>query len=147
MRAYLKDLREERHLTQIQLAKSIGLSQSYYAWIESGNRQKNITLDTLFKLSEALAVPIETLISSEKAYKTKLTNYTGEREKVNNIASIRKSKGFTQKYVAYELKIDRSTVAMWETGKSLPRTDKLPSLAKILGCTVDELLGSDKKTG
>lgn len=45
-----------------------------------------------------------------------------------------------QKDIAEALRIDRSTVAKWETGESLPRADKLPQLAKILGCTVDELL-------
>jgi len=28
---------------------------------------------------------------------------------------------------------------MWEIGKSMPRADKLPALAKILGCTISDL--------
>jgi transcriptional regulator with XRE-family HTH domain len=36
--------------------------------------------------------------------------------------------------------IDRSAIAKWETGAAMPRADKLTELAKILGCTVDELL-------
>lgn len=49
-------------------------------------------------------------------------------------------KNLTQAKLADFLNIRQSTVAMWETGESLPRADKLPELAKILGCTVDELL-------
>ena len=61
-----------------------------------------------------------------------------------NIKEAREKAGFTQQDLADELGVSQSTVAMWETQKSLPRTDKLPALAKILGCTIDELL---KKEG
>lgn len=36
-------------------------------------------------------------------------------------------------------------IIMWETQRALPRADKLPALAKLLGCTVDELLSEDKE--
>ena len=57
-----------------------------------------------------------------------------------NIKEAREKAGLTQQDIANELGVGQSTVAMWETQKSLPRTDKLPALAKILGCTIDELL-------
>ena len=57
-----------------------------------------------------------------------------------NIKEAREKAGLTQQDLANELGVGQSTVAMWETQKSLPRTDKLPALAKILGCTIDELL-------
>lgn len=53
---------------------------------------------------------------------------------------IRLSLNLTQDDIAQKIGVKRSTVSMWETGESLPRADKLPELAKILGCTVDELL-------
>lgn len=52
----------------------------------------------------------------------------------------RKKHGYTQDDVAALLSVDRVTYARYETGQSLPRADKLPRLAKILGCTVDDLL-------
>ena len=58
-----------------------------------------------------------------------------------NIKELRVSKNLTQEELAQELSVERSTVAMWEAGKALPRTDKLPELARILGCTIDELYG------
>ena len=57
-----------------------------------------------------------------------------------NIKKAREKAGLTQQDLANELGVGQSTVAMWETQNSLPRTDKLPALAKILGCTIDELL-------
>ena len=46
----------------------------------------------------------------------------------------------TQMDVATALNIGRTTVAMWETGESMPRAEKLIQLAKLFNCTVDELL-------
>lgn len=57
-----------------------------------------------------------------------------------NIKKAREKAGLTQQDLANELGVGQSTVAMWETQNSLPRTDKLPALAKILGCTIDDLL-------
>ena len=61
------------------------------------------------------------------------------------IRNIRKLKKLTQEQLARDLGIRRSTVAMWETGKAMPRAALLPKLADILGCTVDELLRGGEK--
>ena len=61
-----------------------------------------------------------------------------------NIKKAREKAGLTQQGLADELGVSQSTVAMWETQKSLPRTDKLPALAKILGCTIDDLLKGEE---
>ena len=62
-----------------------------------------------------------------------------------NIKEAREKAGLTQQDLANELGVGQSTVAMWETQKSLPRTDKLPALAKILGCTIDDLLKKEEE--
>ena len=59
---------------------------------------------------------------------------------MNAIKKIRMKSNLTQKEVARKLQIDRSTVAKWETGKADPRAEELTKLAKLFGCTVDELL-------
>ena len=61
------------------------------------------------------------------------------------IKELRLSKNLTQEDLAKKLIVDRSAVAMWETGKAMPRADKLPELAKILGCTIDELFESKRQ--
>ncbi len=47
--------------------------------------------------------------------------------------------GLSQTELASKLGVKQSTVAMWETGANSPQINKLPELAKILGCTIDEL--------
>lgn len=60
-----------------------------------------------------------------------------------NIKNIRERAGITQTEVARALNIGQSAVAAWELGEAFPRVDKLPKLAKLLNCTVDDLLRKD----
>ena len=57
-----------------------------------------------------------------------------------SIANMRIRIHNTQLELARKIGVDRSTIAKWETGKSMPRAKMLPKLAECLGCTVDELL-------
>lgn len=62
-----------------------------------------------------------------------------------NFKIMRLRAGLTQQDVAEKLDVDRSSVAKWETGEAMPRADKLPQIAVLLNCTVDELLVDNKK--
>lgn len=59
------------------------------------------------------------------------------------IKELRESRRLTQSDLATSLNVGRTTVAMWEAGGSLPRAELLPKIAKLFGCTVDELLKDD----
>ena len=41
--------------------------------------------------------------------------------------------------VAKLMETTQAAVAMWETGARMPRADKLPKLAEVLGCSVADL--------
>ncbi len=62
---------------------------------------------------------------------------------MQTLSLLRRKLGFTQIQVANILNINPSTVAKWETGKSVPRAEKLLELAALLGCTTDFLLGAE----
>lgn len=49
----------------------------------------------------------------------------------------------TQQEVAKVMGVQVSTVSKWERGLAKPRADKLPQLAKLYDCTIDELLSDD----
>ena len=51
----------------------------------------------------------------------------------------------TQREVAQVLGVKGSAVSKWERGLSKPRADKLPILAKLYGCSIDELLSDQKE--
>lgn len=64
---------------------------------------------------------------------------------MKGLSTARKSAGCTQEQLAEKLGIAQSTVAMWETGKACPRSDMLPTIAEILGCTIDDLFAVAKR--
>lgn len=57
-----------------------------------------------------------------------------------SFASARAAAGMTQAQVAKALGVTKATVNDWEHGRFAPRGKRLPQIAKLLGCTVDEIL-------
>lgn len=55
------------------------------------------------------------------------------------LAPRRKAAGYTQYSYADALGIDRALVAMYETGRAWPSASRLPAMAELLGCSIDEL--------
>jgi len=52
----------------------------------------------------------------------------------------RERASLTQQELSDIINVDRSAISKWESGEFLPRTEKLPAIAKALNCTIDELL-------
>ena len=61
----------------------------------------------------------------------------------NKIKLFRERLGISQAVLAEKLNVSQSTVAMWETGDNVPKTNMLPELAKALDCTIDDLFKDD----
>lgn len=56
----------------------------------------------------------------------------------------RKKAGFTQMEAAKSLGVSDAAVNQWEAGKTMPTSKRLTEIAKLYGCTVDELLKEEK---
>lgn len=65
---------------------------------------------------------------------------------VLSFLSARKKAGLSQADVAEELGVSSAAVCQWETGRTVPDARKLPKIAELFGCTVDELLEIDTPT-
>lgn len=46
-------------------------------------------------------------------------------------------------YVMKKLKVSDAAIYQWETGITSPACKRLPEIAKLYGCTIDELLQPD----
>lgn len=57
---------------------------------------------------------------------------------------LREKAGLSVKQVMDALHVSDAAVYFWETGANAPSTKKLPDIAKLYGCTVDELLKEAK---
>ena len=56
-----------------------------------------------------------------------------------NIKNLRLAAGLTQEQLAKKMKVDQSAVSRWEAGEYAPQKKCHKKLAKVLGCTVEEL--------
>ena len=59
-----------------------------------------------------------------------------EVRRMNNLKMLREKANLTQESLAKLINVDRSTIAKCEAS---PRSDKLPTLANVLNCTIDDL--------
>jgi transcriptional regulator with XRE-family HTH domain len=57
----IRKLREQRQVSQRDLAEKVGVTQAYVAQLESG-RKKNPSLEVLNRLAKALGVPVGELL-------------------------------------------------------------------------------------
>ena len=62
-----------------------------------------------------------------------------------DFAQIRKEKGFSQQSLADKIGVTQTTVAMWETGNSVPSMKNLLKLSTTLNVGFSELVNSFKK--
>ncbi len=64
---------------------------------------------------------------------------------MNAIERCRIRAGLSQSELAKKLKVTQGAVSQWENCGALPRSDKLPELAKILACSIDDLYQNEAK--
>lgn len=64
-----------------------------------------------------------------------------------HITELRKAAGLTKTQLAQAMDVDLAAVHRWETGEAMPRADKLPRLADLLGCSIDALYGRPDLSG
>ena len=62
------------------------------------------------------------------------------------LIKLRRQNGMSQEELAYKLNVTRQTVSKWELGQTTPEMDKLVSLSKIYGITLDELTSEEEST-
>lgn len=60
------------------------------------------------------------------------------------IRKIRERQKITQKRFAEILCVSQPTVCAWESGQANPTADKIPDIAKALGCEINDLFDAEK---
>ena len=68
MRQYLIDARNKKGLTQVEAASKLFMSQNYLSNLETGKRQKSLSVATLNAFSKVYQIPLADLVASESAY-------------------------------------------------------------------------------
>lgn len=135
----LKEIREERNLTQKEIAKTLEVDRSTYAGWETG--KDTIPLRRLNKLSDYYKISVD--------YMTGLSDVTSSYRVIDldakvigqNLKEFRKERNLVQKDIFLFLNTTSSTYSAYETGKVLIKTDFLYSICKNYNASMDELLG------
>ena len=65
---------------------------------------------------------------------------------MNQIKLLRQRISMSQAELARKLNVTQGNVSMWENGTTSPRAEKLSELARILGCSIDDLFAKDEQT-
>lgn len=65
-------------------------------------------------------------------------------EKNLGIKKQRELLNISQVDLAKKIGVSQGMISQWENGDFLPRAERLPMLAKVLKCTVDDLLKEDE---
>ena len=65
MREWMKEKRTEKGLTMREAAEKLDISEAYYSYIESGERQKNMDITLVAKLSVIFSIPIQQIVELE----------------------------------------------------------------------------------
>lgn len=135
----LKEIREERELTQQQVAKVLNVDRSTYAGYETG--KDTIPLRRLNKLSDYYKISIDYLTGLSN--KTTFYRIIDLDAKVvgQNLRNLRLSQNLVQKDIFILLNTTSSTYSAYETGKVLIKTDFLYFIAKNYNSSMDLLVG------
>lgn len=65
---------------------------------------------------------------------------------MNGFEYCRLRAGLTQVEAASELNVSQSTISTWENGTNFPTGSKIPAIARLYGCEINELYAnSDAK--
>ena len=59
------------------------------------------------------------------------------------IKKYRELAGISKAELARIMEVDQAAVAKWDKGEALPRAAKIPKLADLFGCTIDQLYGRE----
>lgn len=62
------------------------------------------------------------------------------------IRTCRELAGLTASELAQRIGVTRAAVSRWEAGLDAPSAARLPLLADVLGCTIDQLYGRQPPT-
>lgn len=137
----LKELRKENHLTQVEVAEGLGISQpAYQAW---ETERKNATKETIKRLSDFFGVSYSYLlgISDNVTIETPIIKTIPQENTFpERLKELRKLANLTQKEMAEALNISQPAYVEWEKGRTQPTPDKFPLIAKVLNTSIDYLL-------
>ena len=139
----LKDIREDKDLTQKEIAKILNITQPTYSAFENGT--KIIPLKHLNTLCNYYDVSLDYILNLSNERKTTNNITILDKNKIGkNIRQVRLENNLTLRNLAQELKTTHSTINAYELGKTLILTAFAYQICKKYNVSLDWLCGRTK---
>lgn len=106
--------------------------------LDKVNENKALIRRAFVEILGLLALPI--LYENRRIVKQNLTFGGG----IVSFKSARERAGLTVLTASRELKVSPAAIYMWESGETHPAGERLLEIAKLYGCTTDELLKEEE---
>ena len=129
----LSFLRENKALTQLEIAGEVGLSQKVVSTYERGVREPS--LKNLIKIAEYFSVSIDDLLLKDLRPQGSML--------AQNLKYLRNREHFSQGDMARLLKISKAHMGKYESGAAELSNQGLINVSEFFGITVDDLLKKD----
>ena len=140
----LTELREEKNMSQINIAKVLKIDNSLYAKYEK--EYEIIPIKHLNNLCNYFNVSIDYLFDFTVKKNYEVNNNVIDKAKIGErLKNIRKENKLTQVKLAKELNTSQSVIAEYEKGKNLIATPFLYTICKKYHVSADYLLGKIDK--
>ena len=141
----LKELREERNLTQMEVAKAIETSQSNIGRWEKGLNEPAasylIKLANLFNVSTDYLLGISNDFDATPATEEKNAFFETEDIFSQRLRALRESDKLSQIAFAEKIGFSQAAISSWENNTREPGIEALLRIARFFNVSVDYLVG------
>ena len=138
----IRDIREEKDLRQIDVARILNVSQANYSRWENGTELMPLKKLTIF--CNYFNVSMDYVIGITRNNTSTGTHELNSKTTGNNLKSFRKKYGITQAELANFLNTTHSTISAYESGKTTLLTAFAIQIAKKYHISLDWLCGRTK---
>lgn len=133
----LRFLREQKKMTQREVADELEVSPGAVAMWEQGNRTPYV--DDLVKIANYFSVTLDELITKELV--PLLPVYA------RNLKYLREKSNLKRSDIADLLQVKQLTIELYETNKRAMAVEDIEKIADFFGVTMDQMIKQDLSTG
>jgi putative transcriptional regulator len=132
--------RQQRQLTQTELATVAGVSRQLISAIENGHHSPGV--DAAIALARVFDVPVDALFGAPRSPADEAMDSVPKPAHRERLRVERERLGLTQTELAQVAGVSRQLISTTEAGHSKPGVDAAIALARVIGVPVEELFGS-----
>lgn len=133
----IKDIREDKDITQEQMAKILGVNRSTYSMWEIG--LSFMSVEQLCKFASYFNYSIDYVLGLSNNRKNSISKEFSYKELGHNIKKLRIKNNYSQTYLANKMKVTQACIVRWEKGITKISIPNLYELSKLFKVTLNEL--------